>query len=84
MNTTDPLAAVSMRRHLPRVLGPEDVAHVLGVPGATARRWLRAGELGPTIRLGRRLFILSETMLDHLAAREECREPELSVVGGAR
>lgn len=59
---------------------PDDVAVALGMSVSTARRWLREGRLGPTIRLGRRRAILRDTLLRHLEDLEEHSGRGLAVV----
>jgi hypothetical protein len=60
-----------LRAALPEVLLVPDLAAVLGglTPSATRRAVLR-GDFGPFVRIGRRLAVRREALLDALAARE--------------
>lgn len=57
------------RAALPEVLFVEDLAEVLQVSPAGARRLLRSGECGPHARLGRRLYVLRTTLIQALEDR---------------
>jgi len=54
----------------PRLLFPADLALVFRVSEETAARWLRKGRLGPVIRVGRRLAVLKESLVQHLEASQ--------------
>jgi hypothetical protein len=56
---------------LPELLLVEDVARVLGVCPATARRAIRRGDVGRFLRVGRRLAVRRPEFLAALDARQE-------------
>lgn len=59
------------RAALPEVLFLPDLAIALGLQSASAaRRALLRGDCGPYLRIGRRLAIRREALLQSLAARE--------------
>lgn len=67
---TSGLHALAVRRAvLPEVLDHVDLADALMLPSeAAALRLMRRGEVGPSLRLGRRRYILRTSFLAHLAA----------------
>ena len=54
----------------PRVLTTTDLALVLDISVATARRWLRSGRL-PGVRLGRRWYASREAVVGRIEAMAE-------------
>ena len=58
------------RAALPEVLFVLDIALILGVKRSAARKAIRRGDCGPYLRLGRRLAVLRESLLEALRERE--------------
>jgi len=65
---------------LPPILVVEDVAEVLRISVAHARRLVSTGRI-PGVRRGRRWYVLRETVLD--ALRPEEPNPEAAAAEGA-
>ena len=63
-----------MRRHepatAPDVYTSDAIARLFGVDESTAQRWIRSGELGPRVRVGKKWCILRASMLRTLSDRE--------------
>lgn len=59
------------RAMLPELMLVEDVARVLGVTPATARKAIRRGDVGRFVRIGRRLGVRRPEFLRTLDARQE-------------
>jgi hypothetical protein len=68
---TTPHGDAVRRAALPEVLLSPDIALLMGgVAASTARRAVLRGEFGPYLRIGRRLALRRESVLEALAARE--------------
>ena len=63
----DPEAPLGAPPTLPEILAIEDLARALHVSRKTARRKATSGQLGPWTRIGRRIYITRETLMDTLA-----------------
>ena len=62
----------------PPILYVPDLRRLLHYRDPSAvRRAMHRGDLGPVTRVGRRLAVLRESLIDHLRARESL--PEISV-----
>lgn len=67
----DPVRTRALGRALlPELMATEDVALALCMGVRSARRYLRAGWLGPTIQLGRRVFLRREAFIAALKRAE--------------
>jgi hypothetical protein len=66
-----PYSEAVLRAAPPEVLFLPDIAIVLQIGRSTARRAVLRGQLGPYIRVGRRIAVLRTSFLDALAAREQ-------------
>jgi len=58
---------------LPELIDDETLALALRMSRRAARRELRQGRFGPYSRIGRRLFVRRESLLDAIASQE--RQP---------
>ncbi len=72
-NRDEPIA----RAILPEVMFVPDIALALRVGENTARKAVLRGDLGPFLRLGRRVAVLRESFLAALERRQEVPRPHL-------
>ena len=69
--TPNPHAASVLRAALPEILFTPDLALALGgISESAARRIVLRGDCGPHVRIGRRLAVRRESLLDAFAERE--------------
>jgi hypothetical protein len=80
---TDPRPTLAERAHLPPVLWPEDVAAVLGLPSKRAAREFLVKNGVPHSRVGGRMFVLAETLIEFLRDHEVRREPPEEIAARA-
>ena len=66
-----PYSETVLRAAPPEVLFLPDIAIVLQIGRSTARRAVLRGQLGPYIRVGRRIAVLRTSLMEALAAREQ-------------
>lgn len=64
-------APVITRGLLPELLHVEDVAIALAVRPRIARRWISTGKLGPYCRIGKRLVLRRDALLEAITAKEK-------------
>lgn len=67
---TRPYADSLRRGLLPELLATEDVALVLRVGVSAAQKAISAGTLGPYSRIGRRIYVRREVLLEAIRSQE--------------
>jgi excisionase family DNA binding protein len=72
------------RAALPEIMLVSDLAAALGLSQAAVRRAIHRGELGPWCRIGRRIAVRREALLEALEARETTPVPTPRTGGAIR